>query len=216
MISVILKTIVVVCATTGVVMNVLGMGGSTGFLFFTIQSNIWIALVCLAGLVLDICKVRPSRIMGVIKMVFTASITLTGIVYCGMLAPFIGPGAFALSSSLVHVVVPIAAVADYFVCRTDYPLKKKDSVWVILPPIYYLGFAAVGFVLNWDFGGGANYPYYFLNWGSPAGAFGFVSDPLAIGVIYYVLFLLAFMIGVGALYVGVGYRKALAKATHNM
>lgn len=199
-VSIILKLVVIASVCLGVVLNALA-GGGRMFLYFTIQSNIWIALVCLLELALKLCGVKSPRVMSVVKLVFTVSITLTGMVYCFMLAPFIGEGAFALSSSLVHVVSPVAAVADYFVCRKDLRLKMKDAWWALLPPLYYLGFAALGFVLAWDFGGGAHFPYYFLDWGSPAGTFGFVSDPLSIGVMYYVAFLLLFLLGMSRLYI---------------
>ena len=77
---------------------------------------------------------------------------------------------------------------------------------VTIPPIYYLIFAGIGFVLNWDFGYGDNYPYFFVNWGSPAGAFGFSSESPYIGVFYYVLILSAFVIGIALLYVFIAKR----------
>ena len=50
------------------------------------------------------------------------------------------------------------------------------------------------YALNWDFGGGNNYPYFFLNWDSPAGAFGFSSEmPYFMGCFYWIVVMIAFI-----------------------
>ena len=199
-ISLILKSIVTLSVVTGVVMHV--VADYRALLFFTTQSNIWIGVTCVVGLVLMLAKRQPTKLMYSAKLVFTVSITLTGVVYCTMLAPFLGAGAYTFGSTLLHVVVPVVSVADFFVY--DYPaaFKKWECLTVTIPPFYYLVFAGIGYALKWDFGyGGQNYPYFFLNWGSPAGAFGFSDQSPYIGVVYYVLILLGFVVGVGALYI---------------
>ena len=198
--SLILKSIVVLSVVAGVIIHV--VADCRALLFFTTQSNIWIGVACVVGIALMLSKRQPSQWMYSAKLVFTVSITLTGVVYCTMLAPFLGAEAYTFSSTLLHVVVPIVSVADFFVY--DYPAayRKWECLTATVPPFYYLAFAGVGYALNWDFGyGGQNYPYFFLNWGSPAGAFGFSSESPYMGVFYYVLILLAFVVGIGALYV---------------
>ena len=196
--SLILKSIVILSAVIGVVIQVVETGVS--LLYFTIQSNIWICVTCVVGLVFIILKKQPRSWMYSTKLIFTVSITLTGVVYCSMLAPFMGAQAYTLSNTLLHVIVPVASVADFFVFDS-VPYKKWECVTVTIPPFYYLAFAGVGYALNWEFLDGLNYPYFFLNWGSPAGAFGFASESPYIGVFYYILILLAFVIGIGALYI---------------
>ena len=210
-VSIVLKSIVVVAVVAGLTLYMLD--AVSHILFFTLQSNIWIALTCLVGLALMIAKVQLKRWMYVIKLIFTVSITLTGVVFCTMLAPFMGNEAFTLASVLLHVIVPVAAVADFFVYDYAGEYKWWDYLLVTIPPFYYLGFAGIGFALNWDFMEGNNYPYFFLDWGSPAGAFGFSKESPFIGVFYYVLILLAFVIGIGALYVFLAgvIRKKTAK-----
>lgn len=197
-ISLILKAIVIVSATVGVIIQIVET--KVSLLYFTIQSNIWICATCIVGLVLMLLKKPLRSWMYSAKLIFTVSITLTGVVYCSMLAPFMGAAAYTLSNTLLHVIVPVAAIADFFVYDC-VQYKKWECVTVTIPPFYYLAFAGVGYALNWEFLDGLNYPYFFLNWGSPAGAFGFSSESPYIGVFYYVLIMLAFVIGVGALYV---------------
>lgn len=203
--SLVLKSIIVLSAAIGVAIQI--VLDVRDALFFTIQSNVWMGATCLVGIVLMLSKARVQKWMYSIKLIFTVSITLTGVVYCSILAPFMGSKAYTLASVLLHVLVPIAAIADFFVydCRVEY--KKWECLTVTVPPLYYLAFAAVGYVQNWDFGyGGQNYPYFFLNWGSPAGAFGFLAEFPYMGVFYYVLILLLFVVGTGALYVWLANR----------
>lgn len=197
--SLILKLIVTSASFIGVIISVIP--APSVLLYFTIQSNIWIGVTCLAGIVLMLKKAEPKRWMYRVKLIFTVSITLTGVVYCVLLAPLSGGGAYSLPSLLTHVVVPAASVLDFAVY--DYPAgyRKRDCLLATIPPLYYLAFSSAGYVLNWDFNNGENYPYFFLNWGSPAGAFGFAEELPYIGVFYYVLIMVAFVVGVGALYI---------------
>lgn len=56
-----------------------------------------------------------SDLWWVIKFVGTVSITLTGAVFCFVLAPTLGNAAWNLQNILTHVVVPVAAIIDFFV-----------------------------------------------------------------------------------------------------
>lgn len=206
LISVFLKCVVIVCAAAGISLSMrsaagIFMSSRSSLLFFTIQSNIWIALVCLAELILLFLRRPEKRGMLLIKLVFTVSITLTGFVYCVMLAPLLGDYAWRANNVLTHVVVPIAAICDFFLQDTRGVFRPRDSLYAVIPPLYYLIFASVGYVLSWDFGGGSRVPYFFLDWGSPAGAFGFSRSFPYLGTVYYVLFLMLFVVAVAALYI---------------
>ena len=209
--SLILKIIVTLSSLVGVLLSTLPSPSS--LLYFTTQSNIWIGACCLVGIVLMIRKAEIKKWMYTVKLIFTVSITLTGVVYCVLLAPLFGSSAYGLSSLLTHVIVPAASVLDFAVFDYPAPFRKRECLLATIPPFYYLGFAAVGYVLNWQFSTGTNYPYFFLDWGSPAGAFGFSEEPPYIGVFYYVLIMVAFVVGVGALYILIA--RLLKKATVN-
>ncbi|MBR3036618.1 MAG: Pr6Pr family membrane protein [Lachnospiraceae bacterium] len=206
-ISWILKGIVIICAVSGTVISALAgkntfMGGSHVFMFFTIQSNIAIALVCLIGM-LYLIKGHAPGWWYVIKFVFTVSITLTGIVFCFVLAPTLKGHAWNLQNILTHVVVPVAAVADFFVTGVRSDIRKNSVIYVTIPPLLYAVYAGIGYVSGWEFIKGANYPYFFLNWGSPAGAFGFVKGLPFMGCVWWILAILIFLIAVGLLYLKV-------------
>ncbi len=211
-ISVTLEIIVVICSILGVILSILRendkfMGGSSTILYFTIQSNLWI---CFILFVLCSCKLIEKktnrelikRWMYILKYVFTISISLTGVVYCFLLAPVIpedyNPWHFA--SLLTHVIVPVCSIADMFVDEYKFDIKNKETLFVLLPPLYYLIFSIIGFFANFDFGNGQNYPYFFLNFGCEAGLFGFIKEPLEIGCFYWIVLMLIIVLGLGYLY----------------
>ena len=190
MLSSILKIIVIASAVTGTFLSWYAgrnsfMGGRTVFMFFTIQSNIALAVICLIGLV-KMMKGKPfSDLWYIIKFVGTISITLTGAVFCFVLVP--AGAVWNIQNILTHVVVPVAGILDFFVTGISSSIKKRTNLWVIVPPILYAVYAGIGYVRNWQFAEGYNYPYFFLNWGSPAGAFGFTDELPYMGCAWWIL-----------------------------
>ncbi len=206
------------------------MSGSTLILYFTIQSNIWIAGTDILLALLQFRALRKGSYvlnerLYKLQQVFTVSITLTGIVFCFVLVPaFWAQGDIGMSIILaheqifLHVATPLLAVIDLLCFTRHSNLKKIQCLWASVPPLYYLGFASVGYLKSWDFGGGNNYPYFFLNYGSPAGIFGFSKEmPYFMGAFYWILALLVFVLGISLLYIVIinsrekVYRKNLLK-----
>ena len=72
---------------------------------------------------------------------------------------------------------------------------------MLIPPLLYVIYAGIGYLRGWDFAGRQPYPYFFLNWGSAAGAFGFTKELPYMGCVWWILILLAFLIAVGWCYV---------------
>ncbi|MBQ5311019.1 MAG: Pr6Pr family membrane protein [Oscillospiraceae bacterium] len=206
-ISILLKLIVILSAAAGTALSAYAgrdtfMGGRNVFMFFTIQSNIALALICLAGLVYVLRGSAGSR-WYVIKYVATVSITLTGAVFCFVLAPTLKENAWNIQNILTHVVVPLAGIADFFVTGVHSSIRYRNVFWVILPPIVYAVYAGIGYVRGWEFIEGINYPYFFLNWGSKAGAFGFTDELPYMGCVWWILLLLVLLLLTGTLYLAI-------------
>ncbi|MBP5185213.1 MAG: Pr6Pr family membrane protein [Lachnospiraceae bacterium] len=213
--STLLKITVIVSAVVGTLLSAYAgrksfMGGSRVFMYFTIQSNIAIAIICAIGLFFLFRKKEAGKAWYVIELVGTVSITLTGIVFGFVLAPTIGAGAWNLQNTLTHLVVPVAAVIDFFVTGDGAKIRKRNAFFVIIPPLLYAIYAGIGYVRGWEFADGINYPYFFLNWGSPAGAFGFSKNLPFMGCAWWILTLLVFLILVGFCYL------AIAGALHKL
>ena len=201
-----LKIIVIISAFVGTFLSVRAniktfMGGTQVFMFFTTQSNILVALICAVGCVMLFLGKKINSVMHIIKLVGTVSITLTGVVFVVLLAPTLGPQAWNIQNVLTHVIVPIAAIADFFVISSGAEIKKRNVIYVIIPPLLYAIYAGIGFAEGWQFAPGYNYPYFFLNWGSPAGAFGFTNGLPFMGCAWWILALLIFLIIIGFVYI---------------
>lgn len=204
-ISILLKLITIISALTGTFFSAYAgrgsfMGGLSVCMYFTIQSNVALAIVCLIGLSKMLGGREISDRWYVIKFVATVSITLTGFVFCFVLAPTMGRYAWNFQNILTHVVVPITSILDFFVVGVNSRIAYKSDIYVILPPIAYAIYAGIGYVRGWEFAPGVNYPYFFLNWGSPAGAFGFSKELPFMGCAWWILALFVFLLLIGALY----------------
>ena len=216
--SLFLKAVTVIAAAVGVVLSALAgreffMGGSRVFMYFTIQSNIAVALIALAGAVLLLAGRPLTEGWLTVCLVGAVAITLTGTVFTFVLAPTMGKYAWNLQNVLTHVAVPVAAVADFFVTAPWGVIRRRRAFWVILPPLAYAVYAGIGYVLGWEFAEGIRYPYFFLNWGSPAGAFGFTRELPFMGCAWWILALLALLLaaGFGYLRIAEGIRARRAR-----
>ena len=204
-ISFFLKLVVILSAAVGISLSTGAgrrafMGGSRVLMYFTIQSNILIAVICLVSGVLMLRKKPIPVAWQVVTFVGTVAITLTGVVYCTMLAPLLGDYAWRLNNVLTHVVVPVAAILDFFVMGEGGRIPRRSVLLVTLPPLAYAVYAGIGYLAKWEFSDGVHYPYFFLNWGSPAGAFGFTDELPCMGCVWWILLIFLFLIGVGWLY----------------
>ena len=201
-----MKLTVIFSAAVGTAMSAYAgrnsfMGGNRVFMYFTIQSNIAIAIICAAGFYLLMRNKAIGDVWYIVKLAGTVSITLTGIVFAVLLVPILGDNAWTVPNTLTHAIVPVAAVVDFFVAASGSGIRRKSVVYVIIPPLLYVIYAGIGYARGWDFGGGRNYPYFFLNWGSPAGALGFTKELPYMGCVWWILVLLVFLIAVGWCYV---------------
>ena len=201
-VSYILKAIVIISAAVGTLIGDLVIGRPfseicRGLMYFTAQSNILIALICLTGACLMMRDKAVSDVWRIIKFVGTVAITLTGFVYITILVPSFLHQTWTLKNILTHVVVPIVSIADYFVTGAGAGLAKKNVIYVVIPPLLYAIYAGIGYRAGWQFSPGANYPYFFLNWGSPAGAFGFIRTSPYMGCAWWILALFIFLMIVG-------------------
>lgn len=212
--SVILKILVVIGAVSGTIMSAEAgkdsfMGGRAVFMYFTIQSNIVVALISIVGIVFMFRKMNGGRIEQIIKLMGASAISLTGLVFCFVLAPTLAGEAWKLQNVITHVLVPGCFVADFFVSDNKEPFRREDSIWVVVLPILYVIYAGIGYANDLHFSEETTYPYFFLNWGSKAGAFGFVNELPFFGCVWWILGLTVLM-----LLLGLGY-ISIANAIYN-
>ena len=203
--SLALKAVVIFSAVIGTYLSYAAgrnsfMGGRQVFMYFTIQSNLLMAILCLAGAFFLLQNRAVPAWWYVLKLVGTVSITLTGVVFAFVLAPTLGRFAWNVQNTLTHVVVPITSVLDFFVTGICGRIPKRSIVYVTIPPAAYAVYAGIAYLSGWEFARGVHYPYFFLNWGSPAGAFGFTNELPFMGSAWWILAILLFLLAVGTLY----------------
>jgi hypothetical protein len=174
-------------------------------LYFTQLSNIWIGVTSLLFVAFGIKEMRtgegkaPSWLHS-LRFAFTVSITVTGIIFCGFLAPFASDDypAWTFASVLTHVAVPLLSIADFFVDKRDISFTKKHALYGIVPPAAYFFIASILCLAKVDFGRGDPYPYFFMNYYSSAGFFGvnMNSEPYPeIGPFYWISVFLLLVLG---------------------
>lgn len=193
---------------------------SKRLLYFTGLSNIWIGICVLIILIAPFIKALNTDfgkdMLYALRYIFTVSITVTGIVYCFILAPFAEEGEFnpwTLSNVLTHVVAPVLTLVDFFIDEYKLRLTKEHIAFTAIPPLMYFVFSSTLNLLGVDFGRGDDYPYFFLNLKSPAGIFGFSdTPPFVIGSFYWILLFL-FMVYSIALPLALANNKILKKAS---
>ena len=216
-VSISIKLVIFVSMVIGILATLLGNSFMTSqaFLFFTVQSNIWIGTWCLVFAILQIVGVVNrknyfKRWLFVIKYMFTTSITLTFVVMSAMLTPTMiqsgmGKSLLSLSNIFPHYVVPILSIVDFVLFDTSWETKKTDFLFAVIMPIYYLVFALVLGACGVQFSQtGDTFPYFFLDyeamgWFSlpcPDGKYGVFT----FGVFWWILILTVFVIGMGILY----------------
>lgn len=127
----------------------------TMFCFFTIQSNVVVAVVSL------LTAYRPERTstaFHVWRLVALVCILITGIVYHLVLAGQNHPvGAAAFANDVLHTAVPIAYPLGWLLLGPRGMLTGRHVRLAIIPPVAWLVYTfARGSVAHW-------YPYPFMD-----------------------------------------------------
>ena len=177
--------------------------------YFTAQSNIWIGATYTALLFKDKLSQNAKKRLYLLRYVFTVSITVTSLIFCGLLAPFSDDSytPWTIPNVFTHIVTPLLAVTDFFLDNDEYIYKKQVPL-ALLPPLFYLIFVSVLQLFSIDFGRGVPYPYFFTYYHSPAGVFGFSTQrPFFLGSFYWIAFFLIFVLALGYLYAYVNNKK---------
>ena len=207
--SIILKFLVVAFVMLGLIVSfaTYKLDGyshwSKRLLYFTTQSNLWIAVLDLVLIVKILKNKENLDTLYTLKLAFTVSMAMTMFVFCVILGPNADENyrAWSFSSIILHAVVPTLVIADYFIDNYRILYTKKHWLLTTLPPLIYLVFASALHLLSVDFGRGVTYAYFFLDFSTPAGLFGLIQNPPTIGSFYWILFFLIFVLMISAFFV---------------
>lgn len=179
-------------------------GWSKRLMYFTGQSNLWLGFTQVF-LVTALLSKREKYLekLYFLRYIFTVAITVTGIVFCGLLGPNADESyrPWSLSSIMTHALSPAFAIVDFFVDKRKIRLSIKSVGSALIAPGLYTTIASVLCLLGVDFGRGEAFPYFFMNYFSPAGVFGFSKRmPYIIGSFYWIAMLVIIIVAVAVLY----------------
>ena len=171
LISAISKLLLVVGVIIGVWASLLqeGFFNPKHFLYYTIQSNIEIGIICLVSLLFIFSKKEIPSILYSLKFIFTVAITLTGLVFNFILYPAsifsthpLNP--LSTANFFTHIFVPILSLIDFF--AFDYKLKitKKTFLLGLITPLVYFAFVMFCTKVGIRFSGNNFVPYFFLDY----------------------------------------------------
>ena len=206
--SIVLKSLIIVGGIGGLIASFImtEIGAKNEILYYTIQSNIWILAIMIVFLIFDstiYAKGKDGLIpqwLWILKYIFTVAITLTGFVYNFVLFPASlastePTNPLEIDSFLMHIYVPVLAIADFI--KFDYRLKanKWTAFYGLITPVYYLPFAIIAAQLGAVYKNGERFPYFFLNY-ERFSWFGFNGMP---GVFYWLIIVLGIVLGISYL-----------------
>lgn len=148
--------------------------GLNTFVYFTIWSNILVAIVCLMLLA---NPHRRGKVFDVFRVFSLIAITITGIVYNAVLrAESDAVGFAAFNTNMLHVFVPIAAILGWLLFGPRIKFSWKTVLWCAVIGLVWLVFTFIrGAMIHW-------YPYGFLN----VDSLGF--GPAALNCVFILIF----------------------------
>jgi len=138
------------------------------FGYFTIQSNVFLALTLLVTAAFDLRRARhPSR-LDLVRALATTYIVIVGLVYALLLAPLGAAGGVPVpwANVVLHVVTPILAAIDWLIVADRRALPWRRLPTVLAYPLVWLTVVLIrGASDGWV-------PYPFLD---PANGYGAVA-----------------------------------------
>lgn len=176
-------------------------------LYFTNQSNIWIIVIYFISL-FPFSKKRLQSVF-LAKYIFTVSISLTCLMFCSFLGPFADKSyhAWSVSGILTHIITPTLVIIDFVVQKERFYINKKAVFYSLIPPLIYLTLTSILFFINLDFGRGENFPYFFMNYFSPAHFLGFSKNlPYFMGTIYWFILILFLILSLAFVFMKINNR----------
>lgn len=198
-ISVIFKSLVIICLLTGIVLNVINTTSITAILsYYTLQSNI----ICLIFFIVIMCSIclkknyRNNEIYYLVKGGVVIAIMVTAITYQIALAP----NSFQMQATnrhwanlFVHMISPIMVLADYIIFDEKGKFKiYYPIIWLFIPlnyVIYVYNYSSRGGRF-FGIGGSREFAYFFLDYNQ----IGYKNVILAIFSIALCILLLGYLL----------------------
>ena len=147
------------------------------FWFFTLQTNLFVIILMSILIISQIFKIfntypsfTSTSWFGMIRVSITFYITITGVIFCFILAPVAVITNSYIATSLnyrdifLHIFVPMLTIIEYYSSEYKPMLKKSNALlFLIYPIIYVLSIFIRAALGGTAFPGGSIYPYFFID-----------------------------------------------------
>ncbi len=176
-----------------------GFMSGSGILYYTIQSNLWVLLVTAAYLALSAAGLPAGRALEIARFAVLVGITLTFLIFWILLAPRMEKEyLLSLNNLLVHTLVPLLFIADFFLFDRIAPIGRFEALWSAAMPLFYFVFSLVHAAVSpaHTFENGSRYPYFFLD----LDTYGWFSVRKGLGVFWWTLLITGLTLGLGYFY----------------
>src|SRR5690606_12109275 len=192
--NIIIKVSVILSAIIGVVLQMDTtsggfMSGRSLIMYFTIQSNLWMAMIAFVGIFVPIFS-KNAKGFYLFKYILTTGILLTYVVFSILLSPSM-PLSYLVSPSnlLVHTLTPVLAMVDYLMNDNKITVRNQ-ALYGLITPAYYLVFSFTMYFAGIRFSDGAKFPYFFLDFETNGW---FTLDGGKLGVVFWYIIVMAIM-----------------------
>lgn len=181
----------------GVLLQLLGSANFMGaalviFRAFTVQSNVWVAVIATVFLVADLKhKYDIPQWIYHLKYMFTVSILLTYTVFAVILSPVMTSiYLWSPSNWFLHSFTPIFSLASFLLLDAKHIKRGKPVLLALIMPIGY----AIFFLSYYHLVGSQPVSYFFLDY-KVLGWFTISSSGL--GVAYWIMLISLLILGFG-------------------
>jgi hypothetical protein len=127
------------------------------FSYFTIQSNIIVAMVFAVAAGIQLRRQEEPRWLDRVRGAATVYISITGVVYALLLSNIDVNTPLPWANVVLHYVVPIVTVVDWLLDLPERTIPLRSAlIWLAYPLAYLIYSLIRGPIVDW-------YPYPFLN-----------------------------------------------------
>jgi hypothetical protein len=133
-----------------------GNSGVNFFSYFTILTNLFVAIVLVVSAINLIRRKPPTETDDIIRGSATGSIAIVGIVF-GLLLSQMDSGMIPWTNFVAHYLMPVIMVLDWLLHPPQSKLLLKHIWFWLIYPLTYLIYSLIrGAATNW-------YPYWFID-----------------------------------------------------